>query len=171
MSDSVVQPPGGGGRVAAGGRGATGGPVATGSRVATGPRVATGSPVATAARVPVGSTRDVRPASAGGTPRRTAAQGRAAALDRTLAALADPHRRALIDLLGNNALRPSDVADRLAISRPALSRHLRVLRQAGIVAQALLDADARARPVRLVSAPLSELRRWLESVEAFRDGR
>lgn len=91
----------------------------------------------------------------------------AADLDRTLAALAEPQRRAIVEALRDGELRPSELADRLAISRPALSRHLRVLRQAGLVTQQAGDPDARARPIRLQPEQLGAVRHWLESVEAF----
>lgn len=91
----------------------------------------------------------------------------ASTLDRTLAALAEPQRRAIIEALRDGERRPSELADRLAISRPALSRHLRILRQAGLVTQAASEPDARARPIRLQPERLSAVRNWLESVEAF----
>jgi len=46
-------------------------------------------------------------------------------LDQTLTALADPGRRAIVELLRERPLRPSEVADELDMSRPAMSRHLR----------------------------------------------
>ena len=93
-----------------------------------------------------------------------------AELDQTLAALADPTRRAIVDLLRQRARQPSELADVLSMSRPAMSRHLRVLRRAGLIQQELLDRDARVRMVRLRAEPLAELRSWLEEVEAFGDG-
>src|SRR5262245_54101874 len=54
-------------------------------------------------------------------------------LDRTLAALGDPQRRAIVELLREQALCPSELADALSMSRPAMSRHLRILRGAGLV--------------------------------------
>lgn len=91
----------------------------------------------------------------------------AADVDRTLAALADPARRAIVDLIRDRELRPSEVADALAMSRPAMSRHLRVLRTAGLVSEETSGEDARARLIRLRPEPLAELRGWLEDVEAF----
>lgn len=58
----------------------------------------------------------------------------------------------------------------LSMSRPAMSRHLRVLRRAGLIEQQFVDRDARVRMVRLRPEPLSALRSWLEEVEAFWDG-
>jgi len=91
----------------------------------------------------------------------------AADLDRTLAALADPTRRAIVERLRKRPQRPSEVAEALSMSRPAMSRHLRVLRRAGLIAQEALEDDARARLIQLRTGPLSELRSWVEDVEAM----
>jgi len=88
-------------------------------------------------------------------------------LDRTLAALADPNRRAIVERLRARPQRPSEVADALSMSRPAMSRHLRVLRRAGLVSQEALEDDARARLVSLRTEPLTRLRAWVEDVEAM----
>lgn len=88
-------------------------------------------------------------------------------LDGTLAALADPTRRGVIELLRAQPRRASEIADRLGLTRPAMSRHLRVLRTSGLVEPASDDADARARIYRLRPEPFSELRAWLEDVERF----
>ena len=88
-------------------------------------------------------------------------------LDRTLAALADPTRRAAIALLRKEPLRSSEMASALATSRPAMSRHLRILRRAGLVEEKGLDDDARARLYRLRRRPFVELRGWLDDVEMF----
>jgi DNA-binding transcriptional ArsR family regulator len=88
-------------------------------------------------------------------------------LDRTLAALADPTRRAVIDLLRRKPRRASEIADALDMSRPATSRHLKLLRKTGLVAKAELESDARVRVYTLERLPFTELRSWLEEVEAF----
>jgi DNA-binding transcriptional ArsR family regulator len=88
-------------------------------------------------------------------------------LDRTLAALGDPQRRAIVELLREQTLCPSELADTLSMSRPAISRHLRILRGAGLVEHEVLEGDARARPVRLRREPFTHLRGWLDEVEAF----
>ena len=90
-----------------------------------------------------------------------------AELDRTLAALADPTRRAIVERLRRRPLRPSEVAEALSMSRPAMSRHLRVLRRAGLIAQETLEEDARARLIQLRTEPLARLRAWVEDVEAM----
>lgn len=91
----------------------------------------------------------------------------ASGLDRTFAALADPARREVIDLLRQQPRRASDIADALAMSRPAMSRHLRLLRKAGLVTESEPAHDARVRVYSLQPEPFSELRGWLEEVEAF----
>jgi DNA-binding transcriptional ArsR family regulator len=88
-------------------------------------------------------------------------------LDTTLAALSDKTRRGVVELLRHRPRRAGEIAAELAMSRPAMSRHLRVLRRAGIVREEALDADARARVYRLERRPIAELRGWLEEVEAF----
>jgi len=90
-----------------------------------------------------------------------------AELDRTLAAPADPTRRAIVERLRKKPQRPSEVAEALSMSRPAMSRHLRVLRRAGLIAQETLEDDARARMIQLRTEPLSRLRTWVEDVEAM----
>jgi len=88
-------------------------------------------------------------------------------VDRTLAALADSTRRAVIDLLRRQPRRASEIADALDMSRPAMSRHLRVLRKTGLVSESEPDHDARVRLYRLERQPFLELRAWLQEVEAF----
>jgi len=92
------------------------------------------------------------------------------ALDRTLQALAEPTRRAVVGLLRHGPRRAGEIADALAMSRQAMSRHLRVLRQAGViheVAAAGPDDDARARTYRLEARPLADLQSWLDEVQSF----
>lgn len=88
-------------------------------------------------------------------------------VDRTLAALADPTRRGVIDLLRDRPHRAGELAEAMAMSPPAMSRHLRVLRKSGLVEEESEADDARVRIYRLRAAPFSELRRWLEEVETF----
>jgi DNA-binding transcriptional ArsR family regulator len=88
-------------------------------------------------------------------------------LDRTFTALADPTRRSVIALLREKPLRSSDMAAALSTSRPAMSRHLGVLRRAGLIEEQSLEQDARVRIYQLRRAPFSELRGWLDDVEAF----
>jgi DNA-binding transcriptional ArsR family regulator len=96
-----------------------------------------------------------------------------AAIDETLAALADPTRRAVIDLLRHRPRRAGELAEELELLPPAMSRHLRVLRQHGIVEEDhdAADAnDARIRVYRLRPERFAELRSWLEDVERFWTG-
>jgi DNA-binding transcriptional ArsR family regulator len=88
-------------------------------------------------------------------------------LDATLAALADPTRRGVIDLLRRKPRRAGELADALSMSAPAMSRHLRVLRKAGLVDERELDDDARVRVYRLRPERFGALRTWLDQVEAF----
>ena len=62
-----------------------------------------------------------------------------------------------------------EMAAALSTSRPAMSRHLRVLRRAGLVEEDGLEADARARIYQLCREPFAGLRVWLDEVEAFWD--
>lgn len=90
-----------------------------------------------------------------------------AALDRTLAALADPARRGAVDLLRKRPRRAGELAAALSMSPAAMSRHLRVLRKTGLVEEEGVDHDARVRIYRLRPEPFSALRGWLDEVEAF----
>ncbi|MBC7974019.1 MAG: winged helix-turn-helix transcriptional regulator [Myxococcales bacterium] len=91
-------------------------------------------------------------------------------LDQTLVALADPTRRGVIDLLRHEPRRAGDLADALGTSRPAMSRHLKVLRTSGLIEPANDDDDLRARVYRLRPEPFSSLRTWLDDVEQFWSG-
>jgi DNA-binding transcriptional ArsR family regulator len=88
-------------------------------------------------------------------------------LDRTLFALADPTRRGVIDLLRKKPRKASDLADALRITRPAMSRHLRVLRRGGLVREEGHEDDARLRIYRLERAPFDDLEGWLQEVRRF----
>ena len=88
-------------------------------------------------------------------------------LDRTLLALADPTRRGVIDLLRKRPRRASELAELLSMTRPAMSRHLRLLRKTGLVSESEPEHDARVRLYRLEPEPFSQLRDWLDEVEAF----
>jgi DNA-binding transcriptional ArsR family regulator len=90
-----------------------------------------------------------------------------ARVDRTLSALADPMRREVVSLLSRGPMRPSKIADALGATRPLVSRHLGVLRHAGMVKEHVQREDARLRMYMLCRAPFVELRSWLDEVEAF----
>jgi DNA-binding transcriptional ArsR family regulator len=88
-------------------------------------------------------------------------------LDVTLSALADPTRRRVVELLRTAPRRAGELADEVSMSRPALSRHLRVLRESGVVEVELLADDARGRVYRLRSDGLQELQSWLDQIQAY----
>jgi DNA-binding transcriptional ArsR family regulator len=88
-------------------------------------------------------------------------------LDTTLAALADPNRRAVIDLLKDRPLRAGEIATALELTPPALSRHLRVLRRSGLIREEGVEEDARVRIYQLRKEPFDQLRGWLREVESF----
>jgi len=91
-------------------------------------------------------------------------------LDATFAALSDPTRRAVIDLLRRQPRRAGELAEALAMSPPAMSRHLRVLRESGLVEEERPDDDARVRMLRLRAQPFDDLRDWLDELEQFWTG-
>jgi DNA-binding transcriptional ArsR family regulator len=76
----------------------------------------------------------------------------------TLTALADPTRRALLELLAGGELPAGELAERFPVSRPAISRHLRVLREAGLVTA---RTEGKRRLYALDPRPLRELDDWL----------
>jgi DNA-binding transcriptional ArsR family regulator len=88
-------------------------------------------------------------------------------VDGTFAALADPTRRRVVELLRQAPRRAGELADDLAVSRPALSRHLRVLRASGLVEAQTLTDDARGRVYRLRPDRFTALQAWLDQVQAF----
>ncbi len=91
----------------------------------------------------------------------------AASLEGTFAALADPTRRGVIELLRKHPRRAGELAAAFAMSAPAMSRHLRVLRRTGLVEEQGLPDDARVRVYRLRPEPFASLRDWLDEVESF----
>lgn len=88
-------------------------------------------------------------------------------LDRTLAALADPTRRGVVELLLVKPRRAGELASAFKMSPPAMSRHLRVLRHTGLVEEDHRGEDARVRTYRLRPEQFGPLRRWLDEVESF----
>lgn len=88
-------------------------------------------------------------------------------VDRTLAALADPTRRRVVDLLRQGPMRAGELAATVHTSPPAMSRHLRVLRATGLVEAATGEGDARLRVYRLRPEPFADLQAWLDQVQAF----
>jgi DNA-binding transcriptional ArsR family regulator len=88
-------------------------------------------------------------------------------LDDTLAALSDPTRRGVVELLREKPRRAGELAEAMAMSPPAMSRHLRILRTHGLIEEDHAGEDARVRVYTLRHAPFVALRRWLDDVEAF----
>jgi DNA-binding transcriptional ArsR family regulator len=88
-------------------------------------------------------------------------------VDATLAALADPTRRRIVELLRERPRRAGELAAEFAVTGPAVSRHLRVLRRSGLVEERGIDADARVRVYQLRPEPLVGLRAWVDQVQAF----
>jgi DNA-binding transcriptional ArsR family regulator len=88
-------------------------------------------------------------------------------LDCTLAALADPTRRRVVDLLRFAPRRAGELASATSMSRPAMSRHLRVLRTHGLVEEVRDPDDARARVYQLRPEPIDELQAWVSELQLF----
>ena len=87
-------------------------------------------------------------------------------LDATFAALADPTRRAMLARIAEGEVGVNELAAPFALSLPAVSKHLKVLERAGLVAR---SRDAQRRPCRLRPAPLEEVAHWLEGYRTFWD--
>ena len=88
-------------------------------------------------------------------------------IDNALAALAEPTRRAVIDLLRRRPHRAGELAEALAMSAPALSRHLRVLRQSGLIIDDEPADDARVRLYRLQPEAFDELQAWVGQIRSL----
>ena len=83
---------------------------------------------------------------------------------KALEALADPTRRRIVELLADGELEAGSIAANFPVSRPAVSRHLRVLREAGLVRS---RGEAQRRLYSLDPAPLAEVDEWLSRYRAF----
>src|SRR5262245_20087047 len=81
------------------------------------------------------------------------------------AALADPTRRAILARLASGGADVSELMRPFALSQPTISKHLKVLERAGLVAR---GRDAQRRPRTLVAAPLKSVDEWLEAYRRFR---
>jgi DNA-binding transcriptional ArsR family regulator len=80
-------------------------------------------------------------------------------LDQTFMALADPTRRAILARLALGEATVTELAEPFNISQPAISKHLKILERAQLIA---VGHDAQRRPRRLVAQPLAEANAWLE---------
>ncbi len=85
-------------------------------------------------------------------------------LDRTFAALADPTRRAILARLAGGQASVTELAEPFAMSLPAVSKHLKVLERAGLIARA---RERQWRPARLEAGPLKEVADWMEPYRRF----
>lgn len=85
-------------------------------------------------------------------------------LTTTFAALADPTRRAILARLASGEASVTELAQPFEISLPAISKHLKVLQRAGLIAR---GREARWRPCRLKAKPLKEAVGWLEHYRRF----
>jgi DNA-binding transcriptional ArsR family regulator len=85
-------------------------------------------------------------------------------LDATFAALADPTRRAILARLASGEATVTELAAPFAISQPAISKHLKVLERAGLVAR---GRDAQRRPCRLDARPLKGATDWLQNYRRY----
>ena len=86
-------------------------------------------------------------------------------LDATLAALADPARRRVIEALSDAPRRSGELAEQIGVSPATMSKHLRVLRTSGLVTQTTDTFDPRVRVYSRPSAPMANLRKWLADAE------
>jgi len=85
-------------------------------------------------------------------------------LSTTFAALADPTRRAILARLASGQISVTELAAPFEMSLPAVSKHLKVLERAGLIAR---GRDAQWRPCRLDAAPLKHVADWVENYRTF----
>lgn len=85
-------------------------------------------------------------------------------LSTTFAALADPTRRAILARLADGEATVTELAEPFTMSLPAVSKHLKVLEQAGLITR---TRTAQWRPCRLEAAPLKEVTDWLAEYRRF----
>ena len=88
-------------------------------------------------------------------------------LTRTFSALADPTRRAILARLSQGSASVNEIAEPFDVSLPAISRHLKVLEQAGLVTR---GREAQWRPVALNAQPLAEVSGWVENYRRYWEG-
>jgi DNA-binding transcriptional ArsR family regulator len=87
-------------------------------------------------------------------------------IDSFFPALADPTRRRVVELLGDRAYRAGELAQIAGTSAPVMSRHLRILLEAGFVADERVPDDARLRVFHLRREPVLALQAWLDQLQA-----
>ena len=86
-------------------------------------------------------------------------------LDGVLSALADGNRRKVLEVLRKGSKRAGELADATGLAPPAMSRHLKALRDAGLVEETHPEFDARVRIYTLSSKPLADLKTWIEETD------
>ncbi|TWD84877.1 ArsR family transcriptional regulator [Kribbella amoyensis] len=87
-------------------------------------------------------------------------------VDRVFEVLADPTRRQVVQLLGAGPRRAGELASAAGVSPPAMSRHLRILLSAQVIADERVPDDARVRVFRLRPEPVVAVQAWLDQVQA-----
>ena len=85
-------------------------------------------------------------------------------LDSTFAALSDPTRRAILEHLASGSATVTELAEPFEMTLPAVSKHLKVLERAGLIAR---GREAQWRPARLEAAPLKDAADWVERYRRF----
>jgi len=85
-------------------------------------------------------------------------------LSTTFAALADPTRRAILARLSSGEANVTELAEPFEMSMPAISKHLKVLERAGLIAR---GREAQWRPCRLEAAPLKDVAEWVKRYQRF----
>jgi DNA-binding transcriptional ArsR family regulator len=88
-------------------------------------------------------------------------------LDRVFAALSDPTRRAILARLADSDASVSELAAPFAMSLPAISKHLRVLEQAGLITR---TKDGRVHRLRLAAQPMRDAAAWIAHYQQFWEG-
>ncbi len=88
-------------------------------------------------------------------------------LSTTFGALADPTRRAILARLASGEASVTELAGPFAMSMPAISKHLKVLERAGLIAR---GREAQWRPCRLRAGPLQDVAGWVEHYRRFWEG-
>ena len=86
-------------------------------------------------------------------------------VDTVLSALADPHRRRVVEVLRAGPRPAGEIAREVGLAPPAMSRHLRTLRRSGLIEESHPDFDARVRVYALRTGAMDELKAWLEETE------
>src|SRR5688572_29060020 len=92
---------------------------------------------------------------------------RAATLDRTFGALADPTRRKILERLSRGDARVTELAEPFSMSLPAISRHIAVLERAGLLKR---QRAGRVHQLELDPAPIEQASRWIEEYRRFWEG-